>query len=67
MFSDQRHYKGETVMLIQNLSLPDTKVILDLLVRRNQKPSYEAALVFTNDTVTYSASVAIVSPNFTVV
>ena len=50
-------------MLIQNLSLSDTKVILDLLVRRNQTPNYEAALVFTNDTLTYSASVANVSPN----
>ena len=53
-------------MLIQNLSLPDTKVILDLLVRRNQAPNYQAALVFTNDTVTYSASVASVSAIFTV-
>ena len=45
-------------MLIQNISQPDAKVIVDLLVRGNQTPSYTVELLFPNDTVTKAEKVS---------
>ena len=50
-FTDEIDYKGETIMLIQTISYPQPRIIVEFPLRKNDTPKYDADLYYSNGTI----------------